>query len=59
MAGEFELYKDGHGAYRFRLTSGAGELLASSEPYDSKSDAIVAIESVRRNAANAVVVDHT
>lgn len=57
MAGTFELYTDRSGGYRFRLKAGNGEVIAISEGYSSKSGALSGIESVRRNAADAEVVE--
>ena len=57
MAGKFELYTDKSGEYRFRLKSGNGEVIAISEGYSSKASALNGIESVRRNAADAEVVE--
>ncbi|WEK62197.1 MAG: YegP family protein [Candidatus Microbacterium colombiense] len=57
MAGRFELYTDKSGEYRFRLKAGNGEVIATSEGYSSKSGALNGIDSVRRNAADAEVVE--
>ncbi|QTV80109.1 YegP family protein [Microbacterium sp. NIBRBAC000506063] len=57
MAGKFELYTDKAGEYRFRLKAGNGETIAVSEGYSSKSSALNGIDSVRRNAADAEVVE--
>ncbi len=57
MAGKFELYTDKAGEYRFRLKAGNGETIAVSEGYASKSGALNGIDSVRRNAADAEVVE--
>ncbi|WAA66911.1 YegP family protein [Microbacterium oxydans] len=57
MAGTFELYTDKAGEYRFRLKAGNGEVIAISEGYSSKSAALNGIDSVRRNAADAEVVE--
>ncbi|MGS0561386.1 YegP family protein [Microbacterium aurugineum] len=57
MAGKFELYTDKSGEYRFRLKAGNGEVIAISEGYSSKSAALNGIESVRRNAPDAEVVE--
>lgn len=57
MAGKFELYQDARGEYRFRLKAGNGETIAVSEGYASKAAATNGIESVRRNAADASVVE--
>jgi uncharacterized protein len=57
MAGKFELYTDKAGKYRFRLKAGNGEIIASSEAYESKASAKNGIESVRKNAPDAPVVE--
>lgn len=59
MAGKFELYTDKAGKYRFRLKAGNGEIIAVSEAYESKAGALNGIDSVRRNAADAALVDQT
>lgn len=59
MAGKFELYKDNGGKFRFRLKAGNGEVIASSEAYESKRSAMGGIESVKKNAADAAVDDQT
>ena len=41
------------------VEEGNGEVIASSEGYSSKSSAISGIESVKNNAADAVVEDLT
>ncbi|MEV4736118.1 MULTISPECIES: YegP family protein [unclassified Microbacterium] len=57
MAGKFELYTDRSGGHRFRLKAGNGEVIATSESYTSKSGALSGIDSVRRNAPDAEVVE--
>lgn len=47
---KFELYQDRAGAYRFRLRSRNGAIIASSEPYSTKNMCLEGIESVRKNA---------
>jgi uncharacterized protein YegP (UPF0339 family) len=59
MAGKFEIYTDKGGKFRFRLKAGNGEIIASSEAYESKASAKNGIESVKNNAADAPVVDLT
>lgn len=59
MAAKFELYVDKGGEYRFNLKAANGEVIASSEGYSSKASAINGIESVKKNAADAVVEDQT
>jgi uncharacterized protein len=59
MAAKFEIFKDKGGEFRFNLKAGNGEVIASSEGYASKASAQNGIESVKKNAADAVVVDLT
>jgi hypothetical protein len=59
MAGKFELYTDAAGKFRFRLKAGNGEIIASSEAYNSKASAQNGIESVKTNAATAQIQDLT
>ena len=57
MAAKFEVYKDKKGEYRFTLKAGNGEPIAASEGYSSKSACLNGIESVRKNAQVAEVVE--
>lgn len=57
MAGKFELYQDKGGDWRFRLKAGNGEVIATGQGYASKSGAQNGIDSVRRTAADAEVVE--
>lgn len=57
MAGKFELYQDKGGEWRFRLKAGNGEVIATGQGYTSKSGAQNGIDSVKRNAADAEVVE--
>jgi uncharacterized protein YegP (UPF0339 family) len=57
MPAIFEVYKDKQGEYRFRLKSVNGEVIASSEGYASKQNCLIGIDSVKINAATAVVVE--
>jgi uncharacterized protein len=59
MAAKFELFVDKGGEYRFNLKASNGQTIASSEGYSSKASAINGIESVKANAADAVVEDQT
>jgi len=59
VAGKFELYKDKQGKFRFRLKAGNGEIIAVGEAYESKASALNGIDSIRRNAADAKLVDET
>ena len=53
---KFEIYKDKAGEFRFRLKAGNGETILASEGYTQKAGCKNGIESVRKNAADGVVV---
>lgn len=57
MAGKFELWVDKAGEYRFNLKAGNGEVIATSQGYASKANALGGIESVKKNAGDAEVVE--
>ncbi len=57
MAGKFEVYQDKSGKFRFRLKAGNGEIIAASEAYESKSGCLKGIDSVKKNAPKAKVVE--
>jgi uncharacterized protein YegP (UPF0339 family) len=59
IGGKFELYKDKQDKYRFRLKAGNGEIIAVGGAYESKAAALGGIDSVRRNAAEAALIDQT
>jgi uncharacterized protein YegP (UPF0339 family) len=59
MAGTFVVTQDASGEYRFVLTAGTGEVIASSEGYRQKGAAMNGIDAVRRLAVDAVVDDRT
>ena len=40
MAGRFVVVRDGDDGYRFRIEAEDGQLMATSEPYTSKSSAL-------------------
>jgi uncharacterized protein YegP (UPF0339 family) len=52
MAAKFEIKKGSGGQYRFNLKAGNGEIILSSEQYQSKQGAEKGIESVKTNAPN-------
>lgn len=54
---KFELYQDKSGSYRFRLKARNGEIIAVSEIYSAKAGCLNGIESVKRNAAEAEIVE--
>jgi uncharacterized protein len=53
----FEWYKDKAGKYRFRLKAANGEIIAVSESYTSKEGCVGGIESVKKNATIAKIVE--
>ncbi|MGA8856369.1 MAG: YegP family protein [Candidatus Bathyarchaeia archaeon] len=57
MAGKFEIKKDKAGKFRFNLVAANGEVIASSEAYESKEACMNGIQSVKTNAASAEIVD--
>lgn len=54
---KFELYADKKGAFRFRLKARNGEIIAFSEPYNTKAACLAGIDSVRQNAPDAPLVE--
>ncbi len=54
---KFEVYKDKSGEYRFRLKAGNGQVIAISEGYKSKTSCMNGIESVKKNAPTAAIVE--
>lgn len=54
---QFEIYKDQVGKFRWRLRAPNGEIIASSEAYESKAGCEKGIASVKENAAKAILQD--
>lgn len=52
MAGKFELKQSSNGKYHFNLKAGNGQIILSSEMYESRSAAENGIESVSKNAGD-------
>lgn len=52
MAGKFELKVSKNGKYHFNLLAGNGQIILSSEMYESKSAAENGIASVSKNAVD-------
>ena len=59
VAAKFEINKDIAGEFRFKLVAVNGETIAVSEGYTNKDGVMTGIESVRHNAAEAVIEDKT
>ena len=54
---KFEIYKDKAGEFRFRLKAGNGQIIATGEGYTTHANCINGVESVKKNAADAEVVE--
>lgn len=54
---KFEIYEDKSEGFRFRLKAPNGEIIATSESYTSKASCMNGIESVRKNAPVAQIVE--
>jgi uncharacterized protein YegP (UPF0339 family) len=52
MAGKFEIKAGKTGKFRFNLKASNGQIILTSEAYDSRAAAVKGIESVRKNSAN-------
>jgi len=59
MAGKFVLEKGSTGKFHFNLHAANGQVIATSQHYESKESALNGIESVRHNAPDAPVEDKT
>ena len=53
---KFEVYADKAGEYRFRLKATNGQVIATGEGYKAMAGCKNGIESIRKNAPDAVVV---
>ena len=56
---KFEIDMDKAGEFRFKLVATNGECIAVSQGYNAKESALKGIDSVKRNAAEAVIEDNT
>ena len=54
---KFEIFKDKAGEFRFRLKATNGQIIAVSEGYTTEKNCLKGIESVRKNAVDAPVVE--
>ena len=54
---KFEVYKDNAGEFRFRLKASNGQIIATGEGYKTKAGVLNGIASIKRNAADAAIVD--
>mgnify|MGYP000870095318 CR=1 FL=1 len=51
MPGKFEVKKATNGQYMFNLKAGNGEVILTSETYESKDGCLNGVETVRKNSA--------
>lgn len=54
---KFEVYTDKAGEFRFRLNATNGQIIAVSEGYTAKASCMNGIESVKKNAPDAEIVE--
>ena len=54
---KFEVYTDKAGEFRFRLKATNGQIIASSEGYKALASCLNGVESVRKNAPDAAIVE--
>ncbi len=54
---KFEVYTDKAGEFRFRLKATNGQIIATSEGYKAMASCMNGIESVKKNAPEAPVVE--
>lgn len=54
---KFEIYKDQKGEFRFTLKAKNGQIIVVSEGYKAKASCKNGIESVRKNAVNAEIIE--
>ena len=54
---KFEMYQDKAGEYRFRLKARNGEIIGVSEGYTTKANCVNGVESVKKNAEDAEIVE--
>lgn len=59
MAGKFVLKVAKNGKFHFNLLASNGQVIATSEMYESKRAALNGIESVKKNAPDAATDDQT
>ena len=54
---KFEVYEDKKGETRFRLKAKNGQIIATGEGYKAKKSCLNGIESIRKNAPEADIVE--
>ena len=56
---DFEIQCDSAGKFRFHLKAANGEIIATSQSYQSRESAEKGIASIKKNAPIAKIIDHT
>lgn len=56
MIPRFEVFKDRKKQWRFRLRARNGKIIASSEGYISRRNAVLGIESIQDCAPDAIIL---
>ncbi len=59
MAGKFVIKKGTTGKFRFNLLSSNGQVVATSEAYNSKASAMGGVRAVKSLAGDAAIEDQT
>jgi uncharacterized protein YegP (UPF0339 family) len=59
MPAKFEIYKDKKGGFSFRLKAANNQVIAVGESYTKKASCLNGIESIKKNAPKAEIVDLT
>lgn len=54
---KFEVYKDKKGEFRFRLKATNGQIIAVGEGYTTLANCLNGVESVKKNAPDAEIID--
>ena len=54
---KFEIYADKAGEFRFRLKATNGQVIAVSEGYKAMASCVNGVESVKKNAVDAEIVE--
>ncbi len=54
---KFEIYADKKGEFRFRLKAVNGQIIATSEGYTAMANCVNGVESVKKNAIDASIVE--
>lgn len=54
---KFEIFKDKKEEYRFRMVAPNGQIIAVGEGYTRKESCLNTIQSIKKNAAEAEIVE--